>query len=293
MDTPPLSSQSHFTKFNNFVPNDEASFDDEFSRLASSQEWKPGSQEYVRQRTIAMRDELEFLYFSQPDPLDAIKEESSDCEEESRNTTPEPDPDSDGDCVIVKVIKVEPKSSASRTTIKQESLPLVKQEPMPTPTPTYTQYEELTYHQKLQGFQQLCREVGLEAADDIGECKRRLRTLWVNIIDLIDAKRTGRPVDVWTNWEAFRWYSLDPSHRIHVETAKESEFLGCFLQRLWRPGERVNGRPSVIHGQVLSGRVGKKKASNTAPAKALTSALTKTYFFDSVQAFAAWKSNLC
>lgn len=30
-------SQSHFAKFDNFTPNDNVSFDDEFARLASSQ----------------------------------------------------------------------------------------------------------------------------------------------------------------------------------------------------------------------------------------------------------------
>ncbi|KAL0935458.1 uncharacterized protein CTRU02_210049 [Colletotrichum truncatum] len=58
-------SQSHFAKFDNFTPNDDASFDDEFSRLASSQNWVPGSQVYTQERTIAMRQELQLHYFSQ------------------------------------------------------------------------------------------------------------------------------------------------------------------------------------------------------------------------------------
>lgn len=67
---PPPPSQSHFAKFEHFTPNDAASFDDEFARLASSQQWVPGSQEYTRQRTIAMREELQLHYFSQPQQLD-------------------------------------------------------------------------------------------------------------------------------------------------------------------------------------------------------------------------------
>lgn len=44
----PLPPQSHFATFANFTPNNNAGFDDEFSRLASSQHSVPGSQEYTR-----------------------------------------------------------------------------------------------------------------------------------------------------------------------------------------------------------------------------------------------------
>ncbi|KAK1955662.1 hypothetical protein LY78DRAFT_433460 [Colletotrichum sublineola] len=64
----PPASQSHFATFDNFTPDASASFDHEFARLASSQEWLPGSQQYTRERTIAMREELALLYFP-PTPL--------------------------------------------------------------------------------------------------------------------------------------------------------------------------------------------------------------------------------
>ncbi|GKU13409.1 hypothetical protein FLAG1_10294 [Fusarium langsethiae] len=57
-------SQSHFAKFDSFTPNDDVSFDDEFARLASSQNWVPGSQIYTQERTIAIRQELQLHYFS-------------------------------------------------------------------------------------------------------------------------------------------------------------------------------------------------------------------------------------
>ncbi|KAK4163211.1 hypothetical protein QBC43DRAFT_320180 [Cladorrhinum sp. PSN259] len=60
---------SHFAFFAGFVPDEQAPFEDEFTRLASSQSWVPGSQQYTRQRTIAMREEIKHHYFSQtPDP---------------------------------------------------------------------------------------------------------------------------------------------------------------------------------------------------------------------------------
>src|SRR5690348_5766207 len=64
-NVPPPSSQTHFDKFEDFVADNTASFDDEFSRLASSQDWVRGTQEYQRQRTVALRSELKLHYFSQ------------------------------------------------------------------------------------------------------------------------------------------------------------------------------------------------------------------------------------
>ncbi|KAK5651343.1 hypothetical protein OQA88_12576 [Cercophora sp. LCS_1] len=227
---PPSQSQSHFSKYNNFVPNEDASFDEEFSRLASSQEWKPGSQEYTRQRTIAMREELEFFYFSQP--LADIKEE-----------TPLPSDDEDG-CVITSVIKLEPKSSSTQK-IKLE--------------PGLSQSQKVKMDPKLAGYQHLCREVGLEPSGDVEECRRRLKTVWVNIIDLIDARRTGREVDVWTNFEAFRWYTLQPEHRIDQNEAKKNGgFLASLLQRLYKPGERRNMNRGRSGGTGNAGVVNKR-----------------------------------
>ncbi|OAA75478.1 hypothetical protein LEL_07466 [Akanthomyces lecanii RCEF 1005] len=60
----PPSSQSHFAQFEKFTPDDAAPFDDEFKRLAASQEWVPGSQQYTTERTIAMRAEIKTHYFS-------------------------------------------------------------------------------------------------------------------------------------------------------------------------------------------------------------------------------------
>ncbi|GAO14225.1 hypothetical protein UVI_02001420 [Ustilaginoidea virens] len=124
---PPPPSQSHFSKFDNFTPDDDASFDHEFARLASSQDWAPGSQEYTQERTIAMREELKLHYFSQPQPLSDID-------------------------------------------------------------------EELTEEEKLQGYQDLCREVRIPPSDSIAECKRLLKSTLVNIVDLIDARRMRKEV---------------------------------------------------------------------------------------------------
>ena len=200
---PPPPSQSHFANFDRFTPNDAASFDDEFARLASSQEWVPGSQEYTRQRTIAMREELELHYFSQPpQQLDDIDEEE--------------------------------------------------------------EKEELSAEEKtLQGYQALCREVGLDPSDSAAECKRHLKNTLVNIVDLIDARRTGKPVKVWDDFGKFRAYTLLDEHRINIQEAKMPPgYLGSLLQRLSGPRSRKrrNAGRGGRGSRVASGRITRGEA---------------------------------
>ncbi|TQW05151.1 hypothetical protein IF2G_07088 [Cordyceps javanica] len=139
--TIPPSSQSHFAKFEKFTPDDAAPFEDEFARLAASQEWVPGSQQYTKERTIAMRAELKSHFFSAPQQ-------------------------NPGDI--------------------------------------------LTEDQILNGYQDLCEEVDLPRYDTTKECQRELKKTLVNIVDLIDTRRTEvkKKVKVWQDFEAFRAYTL-------------------------------------------------------------------------------------
>ncbi|KAH7121870.1 hypothetical protein B0J13DRAFT_531997 [Dactylonectria estremocensis] len=190
-NAPPPSSQSHFAKFENFKPDNDASFENEFARLASSQEWVPGSQQYTRQRTIAMSQELKLHYFSQsqPDRID----------------------------------------------------------------------EELTEEEKLEGYQGLCHEVRIPPGDSIDECKKELKSTLVNIVDLIDARRTRKEVKVWDDFDAFRAYTLQDEHRINMaEAKKDGGYLASLLQHLRgeRRRPRRGGKPRDGSGsRVVSGRV--------------------------------------
>ncbi|KAK2036419.1 hypothetical protein LZ31DRAFT_571412 [Colletotrichum somersetense] len=159
---PPPASQSHFATFDNFTPDASASFDHEFARLASSQEWLPGSQQYTRERTIAMH---------------------------------------------------------------------------------------------------LCHEVGLPLGDSIDECKKNLKNTLVNIVDLIDARRTHSAVMVWQDFNAFRNYTLQDEHRINREEAKKGEgLLASLLQNfgLGRRHKRGRGKSNAVIHKVITGRVGRK-----------------------------------
>ncbi|KAL7792989.1 hypothetical protein V8C37DRAFT_379791 [Trichoderma ceciliae] len=165
MDPPP-SSQSHFDKFQNFTANSSAPFDDEFARLALSQNWVPGSQNYTKERTIAMREELKIHYFPSSQQPDGTQEEPTE--------------------------------------------------------------EDI-----LKGYQDLCREVSISPSDSTAECKKNLKKTLVNIVDLIDARRMDKKVEVWHDFEAFREYTLQDEHRISVDEAKEGEgYLASLLQKL-------------------------------------------------------------
>lgn len=195
---PPPSSQSYFDQFADFRPDSTAAFEDEFSRCMSSQGVLPSSQEYRKERTVAISHELKFLY-SQP---------LQDIEEGDESEAP----------------------AAS---------------------------------EKLGVYQAMCREVGLEAHDNIQDCVNDLRTkVLVNIPDFIDARRTGEKVKVWDDFNAFRDYTLQDEHRIDLQEAKKDEgFLAVLLRKLWNG----SGRPP--HRNSKGARRGMARGSGRGVAK--------------------------
>ncbi|KAI0839324.1 Caulimovirus viroplasmin-domain-containing protein [Hypoxylon sp. FL0890] len=179
---PPPASQSYFDQFPNFAPDNSASFDDEFHRFASSQGLVSGSQEYRRERTRAIRDELKFHYSSQPNnPA------------ETSDTIPE----------------------LGKETLDEQS--------------------------KLEIYQNMCREIGVDPRDTITDCRRELKKVLVNIIDYIDARRIGKKVEIWewANFHEFSRYSLQDDKRIDRNEAKaDGGFLSALLQQLTGSGPR-------------------------------------------------------
>ncbi|KAF3769415.1 hypothetical protein M406DRAFT_245551 [Cryphonectria parasitica EP155] len=189
----PLSSQSHFAKFEDFTPNDDASFDQEFARLASSQNWIPGSQQYTQERTIAIREELKFHYF--PQAVDKTN-------------------------------------------------------------------KNINKKDKLDGYQSLCREVGIPPHSSITKCKKELKNTLVNIVDFIDSRRVGKGVKVWQDFNAFCEYTREDEHRIDVhEAKKDGGYLASLLQRLPSLGRRgaKAGKSRSGPRVVISGRVARKR----------------------------------
>jgi hypothetical protein len=89
--------------------------------------------------------------------------------------------------------------------------------------------------QKLQVYQNMCREVGLAPLDTIDGCVANLKSKLVNIVDYIDAKRHGSAVVVWEpeKFEAFKRYTLAPDKRIDQKEARRGDgFLAALLQNL-------------------------------------------------------------
>lgn len=148
------------------------------ARISVDIDIRRSAQEYTRERTIAIRQELKLHYFSQSQPIAEVD-------------------------------------------------------------------EKLTEEDQLKGYQDLCREVRIPPRDSIAECKKDLKNTLVNIVDLIDARRMGKEVKVWDDFEAFRNYTLRDEHRINMHEAKEDGgHLASLLQRLRdpRPQRRRGGR---------------------------------------------------
>lgn len=110
---------------------------------------------------------------------------------------------------------------------------------------------------KLEGYRALCRAVRIEPSDTIQECRDDLRGTLINIVDLLDAAHFDKPVKVWLHeeWNAFVAYTKKPKHCFYVDEAKESEYLQCFLQKLFlkKPRRYGNPRPlQTVAGPALS-----------------------------------------
>lgn len=89
--------------------------------------------------------------------------------------------------------------------------------------------------QKLQVYQNMCREVSLEPLDTINRCITNLKSKLVNIVDYIDAKRRGIAVVVWPpeRFEDFKRYTLAADKRMDQEEARKGDgFLAALLKNL-------------------------------------------------------------
>ncbi|KAI6083170.1 hypothetical protein F4821DRAFT_245325 [Hypoxylon rubiginosum] len=113
--------------------------------------------------------------------------------------------------------------------------------------------------QRLQVYQNMCRAVGLPVHSSKRACVTALKGVLVNIVDYIDAMRLKRPIEVWTDFAAFRDYTLSDEKRFDCDEAKaDGGFLAALLQRLMGPrdGRRKRKRASETGtGQVKRERM--------------------------------------
>ncbi|KAI0445947.1 hypothetical protein F4803DRAFT_547734 [Xylaria telfairii] len=99
----------------------------------------------------------------------------------------------------------------------------------------------LSEERRLQVYQEMCREVDMEPLDTIDGCVSNLKSVLVNIVDYIDAKRNARPFKVWGphEFEKFKIYTLSDEKRMDLKEAKSGDgFIAALLQVL-RPSRAV------------------------------------------------------
>ncbi|KAJ7115263.1 hypothetical protein C8R44DRAFT_709707 [Mycena epipterygia] len=84
---------------------------------------------------------------------------------------------------------------------------------------------------QLSGWQAMCVLVGSDPVpDSITQCKKVLRNeVWVNIFDLLDAKRTGQPVRRHPSAAALRKYIRKTGKIFPKRAAKANRFLNVLL----------------------------------------------------------------
>ncbi|POS70919.1 hypothetical protein DHEL01_v210690 [Diaporthe helianthi] len=124
-----------------------------------------------------------------------------------------------------------------------DQLPVVKEEEreggpaMEAVSESHQQRNEAAL--ELLGFQAMCRAVGRNPGETKVQCEMILKSTLINIVDLIDACRTGRDTTrlAWTDFAAFKAYTLDPysDKTIPIKEAKHDPILRCFLQNFSAP----------------------------------------------------------
>ncbi|KAI6081783.1 hypothetical protein F4821DRAFT_18016 [Hypoxylon rubiginosum] len=112
--------------------------------------------------------------------------------------------------------------------------------------------------QRLEVYQNMCRAVRLPAHATEKACVTALREVLVNIVDYIDAIRMERPVEVWTDFAAFRKYTLSDDKRFDSHEARaDGGFLAVLLRRLRSP--RDGRRKRKRENETGTGRVKRER----------------------------------
>ncbi|KAI9835323.1 MAG: hypothetical protein M1819_002467 [Sarea resinae] len=83
---------------------------------------------------------------------------------------------------------------------------------------------------KLETWQGLCREVQIkEIPASIKKCKKVLKSVNVNLVDLVNCRRTGAPVQLFPSRTALREYSMENDKIFPRKAAKADGFIKALL----------------------------------------------------------------
>ncbi|EON67896.1 hypothetical protein W97_07393 [Coniosporium apollinis CBS 100218] len=92
------------------------------------------------------------------------------------------------------------------------------------------------YPTKLENFQRLCVEVGIDPPPpSITQCKKALKGVLVNLVNLVDSRRTGEPIKQFDTFKEFRRYTFN-GRVFPKNEAKEDTFLKVLLRGFRRSG---------------------------------------------------------
>ncbi|PSN59007.1 hypothetical protein BS50DRAFT_509359 [Corynespora cassiicola Philippines] len=86
---------------------------------------------------------------------------------------------------------------------------------------------------RLQNWQSLCLELGIrENIGSITQCRKKLSRVHVNIVDLIDGRRTGDEPPMFPSMKALRRYTRSMGKFFPKEEAKAEGFLKALLRKV-------------------------------------------------------------
>ena len=125
--------------------------------------------------------------------------------------------------------------------------------------------EEL-YRRKMECYRRLCKILGKKEPGSIEEGQKILKSRppWVNIIDLIDSRRTGKPFKTWDDFTEFKNYTKNTRKWVSLTVAEGHEFLSALLvdfknpDRIHEPDIERWEKPFESLSEVQSGCISKR-----------------------------------
>ncbi|KAK3722182.1 hypothetical protein LTR37_002615 [Vermiconidia calcicola] len=93
-------------------------------------------------------------------------------------------------------------------------------------------YFDTTYGRdvtKLEKWQLLCQDLGVDAGPSINKCKTALKGIYVNIVDFVAAKQAGEEVHLFRSYKALQTYILRTGKVFPLKRAKQSPILNWML----------------------------------------------------------------
>ncbi|KAK5117534.1 hypothetical protein LTR62_004956 [Meristemomyces frigidus] len=82
---------------------------------------------------------------------------------------------------------------------------------------------------KLEAWQTLCTDLGVEMADTITQCKKHLKPPYVNIYDFVKAQESGEPCKFFKSYEQLCAYTKKTGQFFPLKKAKQNLILSCML----------------------------------------------------------------